>query len=208
MQVTIVPVGMSGTNCYLLASDEKSCAIIDPGANAKRISGVIAEKGLIPKYILITHGHWDHTGAVKELMALFPEAELYIGEKDAELLEDPEKSRAIFRGVNIDDYIVPGAGRLADGETLTLDGLEITVIETPGHTRGGVCYICRDAIFAGDTLFYQSVGRCDLYGGNFDALRESLKRLCALSGDPVVYPGHGETTTLGYERAHNPYIKG
>jgi glyoxylase-like metal-dependent hydrolase (beta-lactamase superfamily II) len=207
MNVTIIPVGMIGTNCYLLAAGDNSCAIIDPGANPGKIAEIIREKGYNPKHILLTHGHWDHTGAVKGLLLEFPGLDFYIGEKDLELLEDAEKSRALFRGFSAEEYNIAGAKTLGEGDTVELADLTIKVIETPGHTFGGVCYICGDIIFSGDTLFYENIGRCDLYGGDIKVIKQSLKKLAALPGDYVVYPGHVESTTLEHERANNPYMR-
>lgn len=206
MNVTIVPVGMLGTNCYLLASAGKGCAIIDPGAQADKIAGIIDKAGLSPRYILLTHGHHDHIGAVKRLAARFPEVKIYIGENDMEMLLDGNKSLAIMRSENANEFIIDNAGTLTDGQEVALDELTIRVLDTPGHTRGGVSYLCEDALFAGDTLFRGNVGRTDLYGGSYEVLLASLKKLAGLAGDYTVYPGHGDATTLEQERKHNPYI--
>ena len=142
MNVTIVPVGMLGTNCYLLASAGKGCAIIDPGAQADKIAGIIDKAGLTPRYILLTHGHHDHIGAVKRLAARFPEVKIYIGENDMEMLLDGNKSLAIMRSENANEFIIDNAGTLTDGQEVALDELTIRVLDTPGHTRGGVSYLC------------------------------------------------------------------
>ena len=205
MKISIMPVGLLGTNCYLLISDKNSCAVIDPGAQPEKIAKVIKDKGLTPRYILLTHGHHDHIGGVKKLLAAF-EMPLYIGQGDGELLTDDQKNRAALRYPNTDEYTINGAQLLEDGQELTLDELTIKVIATPGHTRGGVCFLCKDVIFSGDTLFRDDIGRCDLYGGDYDVMLESLQKLAALPGDYTVYPGHGENTTLEYERKNNRYI--
>ena len=114
----------------------------------------------------------------------------------------------MLRGLDWSNYYLPEVKEIEEGRKLSLDDLTIKVIETPGHSLGGVCYLCGEVIFAGDTLFRETVGRCDLYGGNFDTLRQSLAKLAALEGDYTVYPGHGDSTTLAYERQNNPYMNG
>jgi glyoxylase-like metal-dependent hydrolase (beta-lactamase superfamily II) len=208
MIITTIPVGMLGTNCYLLESAEKGCAVIDPGAQPHKIIRQIEERTLTPRYILLTHGHHDHIGGVKKIMAAYPEILLYIGEKDKEMLGDTQKSLAIFRQDDDTDYLIGDAVAVSGGDTLLMDELEIAVMDTPGHTKGGVSYLCGDALFAGDTLFRENVGRTDLYGGDFEILLASLAELAALEGEYTVYPGHGEATTLGHERRHNPYLTG
>lgn len=204
MKITVIPVGMLGTNCYLLASGKGGCAVIDPGAQGEKIADVIKEQKLIPKYILLTHGHHDHIGAVKELQALYPEAKLYIGERDVELIADPQKSHASTFGNP--KYLITTATPLHEGEELELDDLTIRVVETPGHTRGGVCFLVEDVMFSGDTLFLDDIGRCDLYGGDYGVMKKTLKKLAALPGNYTVYPGHGDATNLDYERRNNRYI--
>ena len=206
MKVIDIPVGMLGTNCYLLSSPEKNCVIIDPGAQPDKIANVIREEGLTPKYILLTHGHHDHIGGVKRLMELFPEVKMYIGKGDAEMLTQSDKSHALFRGMDSKDYIFDKTDTMGEGDTFTVDALTIRVLETPGHSLGGLTFLCENLMFSGDTLFLLEVGRTDLYGGSYPVLKQSLKKLCDLEGDYIVYPGHGESTTLEYERKGNPYI--
>jgi len=207
MNVLIVPVGMLGTNCYILACKDNSCALIDPGGQAEKLASILEQRQYTPKYILFTHGHWDHTGAAKALMEKYPQAECYIGKGDKELLVDKSKMISPPPSVNENDLYIPEAKELEDGQELMLGELKIKVMETPGHSLGSVCYICEDVIFSGDTLFFENVGRCDLYGGNLDTLRGSLSKLCGLEGGYTVYPGHGEATTLDHERKHNYYIQ-
>lgn len=206
MNIIVMPVGMLGTNCYLLSSKDGSCAVIDPGAQPQKIIDKIEEQKLGVKYVLLTHGHHDHIGGVKKLLEQYPEARLCVGKNDLELLSDPAKSMAFTRHDNADDFIIQNAQTLEENAELKLGELKIRVIETPGHTRGGVCYICRDALFSGDTLFYEDCGRCDLYGGSYDVMLKSLRKLADLEDDYTVYPGHGESTTMQHERKHNRYI--
>lgn len=206
MRITIMPVGMLGTNCYLLETEQKNCAVVDPGAQAEKIIAQLRESKLTPCHILLTHGHHDHIGAVKKLMQTFPDCALHIGREDLELLRDAQKSLGLFRNNNIDDFLHDNAKTVAEGDVIALDELELRVLETPGHTKGGVTYLCGDAMFSGDTLFLDDVGRTDLYGGDYDMLLSSLRKLAELTGDYAVYPGHGGTTTLSYERGSNRYI--
>lgn len=206
MNIITMPVGMLGTNCYILSSKANSCAIIDPGAQPEKIIARVAEEKLTVRYILLTHGHHDHIGGVKRLCGEFSEAKLFVGKNDLEMLTDGRKSLAAIRHPGADEFIVDRAEALADGQELELDEMKIRVVESPGHSKGSVCYLCRDAMFSGDTLFFGDVGRCDLYGGDYDAMKASLRKLIELEGDYRVYPGHGNGSSLEYERMHNPYI--
>jgi glyoxylase-like metal-dependent hydrolase (beta-lactamase superfamily II) len=201
-----IPVGELYTNCYIIAEGE-DCAVVDPGDMPDEIADVIDSKGLAPRYILLTHGHLDHMGAVKRLLRRYPGAQLCIGEGDLEMLTDTVKSYAITHSTNPEEYVNEGGVGLADGQELPLGGLTIRVMHTPGHTKGGVVYLVNDAIFAGDTLFRLNAGRTDLYGGDYNVLLSSLKKLADLPGDYAVYPGHREPTTLEFERRNNDHVR-
>lgn len=201
-----LPVGSVAANCYLLSSDIGNCLIIDPGAEPERIIREIINAGFTPKHILLTHGHHDHIGGVKRLLQHFPEMKVFIGTNDLELLQDVEKSYVPKNYLNKEDYLIDEVELLREGDQLRLDELTIQVLETPGHTKGGVTYRCEKKLFTGDTLFFKGSGQFDLYGGNFDELKQSLKRLAELDGDYEVYPGHGAVTTLAFERNYNPYM--
>lgn len=206
MKPITLTVGLLAANCYLLCSAQGNCAIIDPGANPKRIAREIAAAGLSPKMILLTHGHHDHFGAAKELLRQFPNIPLYIGEEDLELLKDPVKSYASTRTTKLENFLIDEAQGLSDGEELLLDELTVQVMHTPGHTKGSVVYLCKDSMFSGDTLFLNDCGNCDFYGGSFAKMKASLKELAELSQDYIIYPGHGPSTTLSFERENNPYM--
>lgn len=206
MNVTIIPVGMLGTNCYLLASKQKNCVVIDPGAQPEKIAGHLEQEKLTPKMILLTHGHHDHIGGVNKLLELFPGLSVYIGREDLAMLRDTEKNRAAYRYDELSEYIIQHGEAIDEGWEQELDELKLRAIQTPGHTRGGMIYLCNDAMFSGDTLFYHNCGRCDLYGGDYSMMLQSLKRLANLEGDYIVYPGHGETSTLEEERKYNRYM--
>ena len=186
--ITTLTVGALGTNCYLI-DDGTTCAVIDPGDEAPRILEAIESRGLTCGALLLTHGHFDHTGALAQLKAATG-APLTMHEGDA------------------GSSPVPPDVLCRDGDTLAVGSMTITVIETPGHTPGCVCYLVDGTLFSGDTLFRDSVGRTDLAGGSYPVLRGSLIKLRDLPYDDLrVLPGHMEETTLRYERANNPFIE-
>lgn len=196
MKIKHLCVGPIGTNCYLLCH-EQVCAVIDPGGDADRVSAAMAETGCAPQAILLTHGHYDHTGAVAALRKLWPEVPVYLNHRDA-YDSDPYLSQ-LFPPV-------PGAIDYDEGDNLDLGGLTVSVLATPGHSEGSVTLRCGDALFCGDTLFAGSCGRTDFPGGSMDKILASLRRLGKLEGNLAVYPGHMESTTLDRERRTNPFL--
>ena len=195
-----IQVGPIGTNCSLLGDEAAGvCFVVDPGDEPERVLGMVRESGLALQAILLTHGHYDHTGGVAGILAEYPKIPVYIHEK--ELLGPGGNSR----------YQYAGAGEnqrtYGEGDTLSLGGTTIRVLHTPGHSRGSVVLLWGDVMVAGDTLFAGSCGRCDLFGGSMEEMFASLKRLGSLSGDYRVYPGHGPSTTLETERRTNPYVR-
>ena len=200
MNIKALMVGPIGTNCYLLCDeDAKTCAVVDPGGDAGRVAAAVAETCCTPCAILLTHGHYDHTGGVAGILAEYPKIPVYIHEK--ELLGPGGNSRYQYAGAGENQRIY------GEGDTLALGGTTIRVLHTPGHSRGSVVLLWGDVMVAGDTLFAGSCGRCDLFGGSMEEMFASLKRLGSLSGDYRVYPGHGPSTTLETERRTNPYVR-
>ena len=198
MNISSLQVGPIGTNCYLLCDErEKACAVIDPGGDAGRVAAAVQASGCAPCAVFLTHGHYDHTGAVAELQARWPGIPVYLNHRDA---ADSSDLAQLFPPV-------PGARDYDEGDTFSVGGLTVLVLATPGHSRGGVTLRCGDALFCGDTLFAGSCGRTDFPGGSMDAILASLKRLGELEGNPAVYPGHMEPTTLDAERQWNPYLR-
>ena len=198
MKVKIMQVGPIGTNCYfLIEPEQKALAIIDPGDEPKRIQQVVHETGCKVEYILLTHGHYDHTTAVPELHKAYPDAKVYIHAADAN---------------GAGSQIFPLAGQMSglnhytEGDQLEFAGHIINVIHTPGHSPGSVVLHCEDILFTGDTLFAGSCGRTDLPGGNYDQIMRSLKRLGELEGDFHVCPGHDRPSTLEQERQTNFFL--
>ncbi|MCL2084797.1 MAG: MBL fold metallo-hydrolase [Oscillospiraceae bacterium] len=199
MIIQTVIVGGIKTNCYIVADPEtRNCAVIDPGAESKRLLSHLSEHGMNVKYIFITHGHFDHIGAVAGLRAQTG-AKVAVHEADAPCLTDPARSHARVNAGTPDITA-------ADGSEFTVDGLTFKWLNTPGHTEGSCVILCGGAMFTGDTLFYEECGRCDLPGGDYSKMLASLGRLAALDGDYDVYPGHGEPSKLSHERGHNPYV--
>ena len=198
MLIKTLPVGQLETNCYVV-TDENAlvCAVIDPGDESNTILDYIEDNKLSCKAILITHAHFDHVSAVNAMLEATG-AELYMCEKDLELAKTGASGR-FTPPENTHFY--------KDGDEVKVAGLTFKVMETPGHTPGGVTLICGDALFTGDTLCRGSCGRTDLPGGDMRAELRSLKRIASLEGDYEVYPGHAESSMLSIEREHNPYVR-
>ena len=196
-------VGAIGTNCYLVWDDASGEAmLIDPGAYDPAVARAITENALILRYIALTHGHFDHTTGVREFMAEFPEAVFAASAKESGLLE----------------ALIPELDFSEDSDIKLGESL-FRVIETPGHTPGGVCFYIDDwdeeligpgysgTLFSGDTLFHSSVGRTDLQGGDMKTLLSSIReKLLKLPGDTIVLPGHMDVTTIGNEKQYNPFV--
>ncbi|HWT75057.1 MAG TPA: MBL fold metallo-hydrolase [Mobilitalea sp.] len=199
-------LGMVQTNCYIISNEAaKEAIVFDPADDADRIEQYLKANDLVCRGILLTHGHFDHILAAKEL-AEAVEAPIYAHESEAALLNSPELncSSQIHRECSLVPDIL-----LKDDELLQLAGFTIKVIHTPGHTSGGVCYYFtgHDILISGDTLFRECIGRSDLPTGNGSVLVESIRNKLMLFDDQViVYPGHGKPTTIGYEKDHNFYI--
>ena len=210
VRVESLQLGGLGTNCYLLDAGKGLAIVIDPGAEAERIVARLEERKLAPALIVVTHGHADHIGGIQGLRERYPDAKIAIGRADAPALTSPRINQSLFIGLAIK---VPKADRLVDdGETIAVGETTLKVIATPGHTPGGVCLYAEDldgkpALFSGDTLFRESVGRCDIAGGDWDRLVASLRgKLLTLPDATVVYPGHGPVTTIAHEKKNNPFI--
>ncbi len=208
MKLIKLKVGAMDNNCYILVSDEGNGMLIDPGADAKKILSALDENGAMLRYILLTHGHFDHIGALREV-AQHTRAGVVVSKEDAELLRDPVKNVGARFGFSNNRYdlsdITPEC-LVSDGDEITLDEITVQVISTPGHTKGSVVYKLDEMLFTGDTLFAGTIGIVTHYGGSLAEEVASVKRLAALEGDYTVFPGHGEETTLETERRTNPYL--
>lgn len=198
MKIKSMQVGELATNCYFLIDETtNTAAIIDPGDQAQDILEAIQAEGARVEYILLTHGHYDHTGAAAELASALPQAEVYIHERD-------------YR--DVDPGLFPLRTQLSavnfygEGDRLPLGELTLEVLHTPGHSQGSVTLRCGDVLFCGDTLFAGSCGRTDFPGGDTAKILASLRRLGELEGNLQVLPGHMESSTLDRERQVNPYL--
>ena len=204
MKVLSMQVAPLGTNCYILCDEEaKCCAVVDPGGDANRIAAAIDGREYALTAILLTHAHYDHTGAVAELRRRYPGAALYLNRRDAELLGQPIPGA-------MSDHLFPALpGPVLDcddGDTIAVGGLQVQVLHTPGHSPGSVVFRCENVLFTGDTLFAGSCGRTDLYGGSMKEMLSSLRRLGQLEGNFTVLPGHMEPSDLDMERSTNYYM--
>ena len=203
MQIVSLTVGPMEVNCYLVWENPQEAVVIDPGAQHDKIIEALEERKLIPKSILLTHGHFDHIGAVAELKRKY-HTEVIIGAEDEEMLDDPLKNAASLAGIQLPS--VSATRVVSEGDLIVCGGLTFEVLHTPGHSKGSVVYSCGNALFSGDTLFAGSMGRTDFYGGDARKITQSLQRLACLKGDYRVFPGHGPETTLERERFANPFL--
>ena len=198
MKVKLLRVGPIGTNCYILEDDQTNlAAVIDPGDEPELIQEALEKEGVEVRYLLLTHGHYDHTTAVPALHRVYPQADIYIHQADA----NGAGSTLFPLTGEVDDL------KLYDeGDVIRLGDHEIQVLHTPGHSPGSVTLKVEDVLFTGDTLFAGSCGRTDLRGGSYEQIMQSLKRLGELKGDFRVCPGHEATSTLERERRSNPFL--
>lgn len=199
-------LGMVGTNCYLLCNmDIKECVLIDPADRQDEISRMIDESGCSLKGILLTHGHFDHIMAADAVRDKYG-VKVYASCDEKNTLEQPHINLGEAYGLKLS---VKADVWHKDGEILKLAGFDIEALHTPGHTEGGSCYYIREigVLFSGDTLFCGSVGRTDFPGGSMSEIVRSIKeKVMVLPDDTKVYPGHGEGTSVGYERENNPFL--
>lgn len=199
-------VGSVQTNCYFAINDNTSeVLIVDPGASAGRLAEIIDEEKLNPVAILLTHGHFDHAGGAAELAEHYG-IKVYAEEHEKETLENPAINLSGWEGREL---VYHADVFLWDEQEIDLAGFHIRVFHTPGHTVGGCCYYFsyQNAVFSGDTLFAQSVGRTDFPKGSASALIRSIEeKLMPLPDETTVYTGHNEITTIGTERMYNPYL--
>ena len=196
LNIETLTLGMYQVNCYIVSRPGSThCVIIDPGYEPETILDLLEEKGFNPDAILLTHGHFDHVGAVRTLAAEYKGLPVYLCMED--LIMPPQMTAG---ALYYSDF-------LKDGRKLDIAGIHWQVVGTPGHTPGSVCLLAEDCMFSGDTLFHGSCGRTDLPCGDAAQLKVSLHTLSPLSDNYRVFPGHGDSTTLAWEKRYNPFLK-
>ena len=203
MEIKILPVGMLCANCYAVKG-ESGAVIIDPGEYSPRIEAFLEKNKDKERLILLTHAHFDHicgAGILRRNTGV----KIAIGKNEADALWDGDINliNRFHRPIELFGADI----LLSDGENISVGDLFFNVIETPGHTAGGVCYHIENKLFSGDTLFFESVGRTDFPSGDEDVLKSSVKKLFMLDYKTSVFPGHGDATTIGHEKKHNPYVR-
>lgn len=205
MQIRQLILGELETNCYIVSTVTKKALIIDPADEAEKILSLVQEEQLQVSAVVLTHAHFDHMLAA-EVVCSAVNAPLYVGRGDADAMTNPVRnlSRLFDPSCSLS---VPDFMCLSEQDAIEMGELVFTVFETPGHTPGCICLQCEDCLFSGDTLFEDSIGRLDFPGGNTADMLASLRRLVQLPADTRVFPGHGPSTTIGREIAHNPYLR-
>jgi len=205
MRIQQLPVGPFEMNCYIVSDEkQKECVLIDPGDETQRIIDHIKQAEVEPACIILTHCHLDHAWKAAEIQSYF-KVPLYLGEADLPLLETINEQGVLF---NMGRTEIPQvSGFLSESQPLNIGMMQINFLHTPGHSPGSFCLHLNDVVFAGDVLFRESIGRTDLYGGNYDTLLRSIReKLLPLPDSTTIYPGHGPSTTIGYEKRHNPFL--
>lgn len=200
MEISVLQLGQIGTNCYIFwEADSKKCGIVDPGDQGEQVAEWLKKQGLEPEAVLLTHGHFDHILGIPGLRAEWPELTVYCHPAD---IGEGEFTR-VFGQSFPTVYAFGNVTPYREGNVVKVAGIDVEVLETPGHTPGSVTLRAGDVLFTGDTLFAGSMGRTDLPGGDEDTIMRSLRRLYELEGDYQVLPGHEGQSTLERERKSN-----
>ena len=201
---TFVEPPIDNNNYLIIDEKTKEAALIDCSAIDDRIDEELKKQGAVLKYILLTHGHFDHIAGIRP-HRFSDEPQLVMHKADLGWLNNSNKYLPMF---GMPEITIPKIDKFVDdGDVLKLGELEIKVLHTPGHTQGGVCYLVENNLFSGDTIFKEAVGRCDLEGGNFAQIVESIEdKIFTLSKDTTIYPGHGKITSVEWEKEHNRFM--
>jgi glyoxylase-like metal-dependent hydrolase (beta-lactamase superfamily II) len=206
MNVETISVGSFAMNCYLLSDPEsKEAVFIDPGAEADKLIDKLSVQDLNLKFVINTHCHIDHTAEASTIINHF-NVPFYIHRGELPLLKNL-KDQGDFFGLSVSE-IPTVSDYVEDNQTLEFGNMKMQILHTPGHSPGGISILIQNSVFVGDCLFFDSIGRTDLLGGNYDQLLTSIKtKLLTLDDSTIVYPGHGPSTTIGRERVNNPFLK-
>lgn len=198
MVIKTYPLGEYGANCYLVINEKsKEGLVIDPGANGSGLIREIEKLAYSIKGILLTHAHFDHIGALKELKDKY-NVPVYVNQGE---VDNSNLDNSVYSELPNDCLLIN------DEDNIQIGGIEVKCIHTPGHSKGGMCFLIEDSVFTGDTLFQGSIGRTDFISGDFKTLINSIeKKLMVLDRDTKVYPGHGPSSTIMYERMRNPFL--
>ena len=208
---TFIEPPINNNNYLIIDEKSKEAALIDCSAVDDAITEALEKEGAKLKYILLTHGHFDHVAGIRPNTGLTPKTDngsnpkIVMHEADSKWLEKTNQYLPMF---GMPEMTVPKVDiYVKDGDILKLGDLEIKVIHTPGHTQGGVCYLADGKLFSGDTIFRESVGRCDLEGGDFDQIVDSIQnKIFTLPPQTLIYPGHGRMSSVEWEKEHNSFM--
>lgn len=205
MKVLSRPMGMVQANCYLIVSAQNRAAIVDPGGDAAALCAWMQAEQVTPAMVLLTHAHFDHVAGLWDLLAQY-DIPVYLHAQDEEMIREPRKLLCSMLQLYFTYQSDTPMQLVQDGDRFVLDELQFSVLHTPGHSKGSSCYLVENELFSGDTLFAGDVGRTDLYGGSFKVLEQSLQKIANLPQDYRIHPGHGPSSTLGYEKMNNMYL--
>lgn len=198
MQILTYPLGPVAANCYVLI-DKEQALVIDPGASFPELKDILQKYQATLQGILLTHAHFDHMAGVQSIVDEFG-CNVYIHDSEYSFLKDPQKNVSAAFGMDVSCGILPKT--FHEGH-INIGHFSIQVMHTPGHSIGSCIFLIKGQLFTGDTLFSQSIGRCDLYSGNSKQMIQSLQRIALLEYDATIYPGHGPKSTLSFEKENN-----
>lgn len=209
-ELKTIVVGMLDTNCYIYYNSKNEAIIIDPGFEAGKIIKTIQELNLTPKKIILTHGHFDHVSGIDELNKAYPDAEINIHKADFDWYKNGKKTANEYFNTGFTDTRMPeDVNFVNEGHYIEIDEISLKVYSTPGHSGGSISLVDEEnlVVFSGDTLFRGGIGRTDLAGGSYDDIMNSIKnKLLKLDPEYKVYPGHGGSTSIKFEKKHNMFL--